>query len=81
MDVLAKKSELIDWLLKLKDENKINKFLALKTIIEKETVAYTVKGYPVDKEEYLHLVQESDERISSGQFTSIEDLEKEIEKW
>ena len=70
MDVLAKKSELIDWLLKLKDENKINKFLALKTIIEKETVAYTVKGYPVDKEEYLHLVQESDERISSGQIVS-----------
>ena len=81
MDIATKKSELIDWLFQLKDESKINKILAFKTIIENETVAHTIKGYPVDKEEYINLVKEADERISSGQFTTIEDLEREIENW
>jgi hypothetical protein len=27
------------------------------------------------------MVKEADERISSGKFTTIEDLEKEIENW
>ena len=81
MDIATKKSELLDWLLQLKDESKINKILAFKTIIENETVAYSIKGYPIDKQEYINLVKEADERITSGQFTTIEDLEKEIENW
>ncbi|GEC73622.1 hypothetical protein SAMN05443543_101129 [Flavobacterium flevense] len=55
--------------------------MALKTILDKDAVAHTVNGYPVDKEEYILMVKEADERITSGNYTTIEDLEKEIENW
>jgi anthranilate/para-aminobenzoate synthase component I len=40
-----------------------------------EVVAHTISGYPVDKEEYVAMVKEADERISSGEYTTI-NLEK-----
>ena len=81
MDIAAKKIELLDWLLHINDENKLKKIMALKTILDKDAVAHTVNGYPVDKEEYILMVKEADERITSGNYTTIEDLEKEIESW
>ena len=81
MDIAAKKNELIDWLLHIDDENKIKKIIALKSVLDKEVVAHTVSGYPIDKAEYITMVKEADERISSGKFTTIEDLEKEIDNW
>ena len=81
MDISAKKLELLDWLLHIEDESKLKKVLAFKTILDKEVVAHDVKGYPVSKDEYINMVKEADERISSGKFTTIEDLEKEIENW
>jgi len=44
-------------------------------------VAFTIIGYPVNIQEYISMVKEADDRISSGNFTTIEDLEKEIENW
>ena len=81
MNIAAKKIELIDWLLQINDESKLRKVLALKAVLDKEVVAHTIVGYPVDKVEYLNMVKEADERISSGKYITIEDLEKEIESW
>jgi predicted DNA-binding transcriptional regulator len=81
MDISAKKLELLDWLLHIEDESKLKKVLAFKLILDKEVVAHDVKGYAVSKDEYINMVNEADERISSGKFTTIEDLEKEIENW
>jgi hypothetical protein len=81
MDIASKKIELMDWLLHINDESKLNKILALKSVLDKAVVAHTISGYPVDRQEYIQMVKEADERISSGKFTTIEDLEKEIENW
>ncbi len=81
MNIAVKKLELMDWLLQIKDETKIKKIIALKSVLEKNAVAHTISGYPVDKQEYINMVKEADERISSGNFTTVEDLEKEIERW
>lgn len=81
MDITARKMELMDWLLHIDDESKLRKIFALKSILDKEVVAHTISGYPVDKNEYINMVKEADERISSGKFTTIEDLEKQIENW
>lgn len=81
MDLAAKKTELLDWLLHLKDESKLKKLIAFKSIIDNEVIAHTVSGYPIDKQEYINLVNEADERISSGKYTTMDDLEKEIENW
>ena len=79
MDIAARKMELVDWLLHINDETKLKKIIALKSVLDKEVVAHTISGYPVDKEEYINMVKEADERISSGKYTTIEDLENEIE--
>ncbi|OYX85413.1 MAG: hypothetical protein B7Y83_04765 [Flavobacteriales bacterium 32-34-25] len=81
MDIDAKKIELLDWLLHINDESKLKKIMALKIVLDKEIVAHTISGYPVDKEEYINMVKEADERITSGNYTTLEDLEKEIENW
>ena len=77
MDIAAIKMELVDWLLHINDEAKLEKIIALKSVLDKEVVAHTVSGYLVDKEEYINMVKEADERISSGKYTTIEDLENE----
>lgn len=77
MDIAARKMELVDWLLHINDESKLKKIMALKSVLDKEVVAHTVSGYPVDKEEYINMVKEADERISSGKYATIEDLEIE----
>lgn len=79
MDVDASKIELMDWLLHINDESTLKKIIALKSVLDKEVVAHTISGYPVDKEEYINMVKEADERISSGKYTIIEDLEKGID--
>lgn len=71
----------MDWLLHINDESKLKKIIALKSVLDQEVVAHTISGYPVDKEEYIIMAKEADERISSGKYTTIEDLEQEIEKW
>jgi hypothetical protein len=81
MDIAAKKIELMDWLLHIDDESKLKKIIALKSVLDQQVVANTISGYPVDKQEYVAMVKESDERISSGKYTTIADLEKEIENW
>jgi hypothetical protein len=79
MDIAAKKIELMDWLLILMMKVNQKKIIAFKSVLD-QVVAHTISGYPVDKEEYVAMVKEADERISSGEYTTIEDL-KEIEKW
>jgi hypothetical protein len=81
MNIAAKKIELMDWLLHIDDEIKLKKIIALKSVLDKAIVAHTISGYPIDKEEYITMIKEADERISSGKFTTMEDLEKEIENW
>lgn len=81
MDIDAKKIELLDWLLHINDESKLKKIMALKIVLDKEPIGHTISGYPVDIQEYINLVKEADERITSGNYTTLEDLEKEIENW
>ncbi len=81
MDLAAKKNEIVDWILHIEDESKLKKIIALKSVIENEVVAHTITGYPIDKKGYIAMVNEADERISSGEYTTVENLEKEIENW
>lgn len=46
-----------------------------------EIVFTTIKGHPVCKKEYIQMVNEADDRISSGIYTSSEDLDTEIKSW
>jgi hypothetical protein len=41
MNIAAKKLDLINWLLHSTDESKLNEFLALKAVLDKEVVGYS----------------------------------------
>lgn len=49
--------------------------------IDDEIVATSIKGYPINKKEYVTMVNEADARISSGIYTSSDDLDFEIKSW
>ncbi len=44
-------------------------------------VGYTVQGEPLTKEMYKERVQKTEAAVKAGNFTTIEDLEKEAENW
>lgn len=48
---------------------------------EKDIVAYTIKGEPLTKEKYIQQIKEADASISAGEYTTVEDLEKEVQNW
>ena len=79
MDIAARKMELMDWLLHINDESKLKKIIDLKSILDKEVVAHTISGYPIDNEEYINMIKEADARTTSGRYTTSADLEKEID--
>ncbi len=64
------------------DENLLN---ILKKIVEsyrdKNIVAYTTAGEPLNREEYSKKLKEAENAIKKGEYISQEDLEKESENW
>ena len=42
-------------------------------------IAYTVKGEPLTKEMYIEKVKKTESSVKSGNYTTVEDLEKEAE--
>ncbi len=54
----------------------------IKRILEKETVvAYTTSGEPLTKEAYIAKVKAAEADIEQGNYTTHEQLLKDIEKW
>lgn len=48
---------------------------------ESDIVAYTVKGEPLTKEQYLQQIQESEKDIAEGKFKTTSELEEEVKNW
>lgn len=46
-----------------------------------EILFTNIKGYSVNKTEYIQMVKQADDRISSGIFTTSNDLDTEIKSW
>ncbi|PTB97532.1 hypothetical protein C9994_02280 [Marivirga lumbricoides] len=52
-----------------------------KLLEEEMIVGYTVDGKPLTKKAYDMRLQKAEEQLSSGEYVSQEDLEKESENW
>lgn len=46
-----------------------------------KVVAYSVDGEPLTKEQYINKVEEADASIDEGNYTTLDDLEREAENW
>lgn len=84
MDFAARKYKFIEQLIKIKSSKKLKKLeelLFAETSKEQIIVAHSAQGEPITKEEYIIMILEADDSVSSGKFTTIEDLEKEVQDW
>jgi len=76
MDIQAKKLNLIEWVIQLKDEAIINRIDAFR----KKVSSYD-PGKRMTMEELYSDLEESEKDYKEGRITNMEDLEKESEKW
>lgn len=53
----------------------------IENYIIKKTVAYSAEGKPLSKEDYIGTVKAADASMDNGEFTTVEDLEKEVRNW
>ena len=70
--------------------NTIEDFSMLKGVLEyiedlkndkNEIVAYTINGEPLTKEMYVKKVKDADVSVEAGRYTTMDDLEKEMQNW
>ena len=81
MDVAVKKLELIDWLMHLKDESKLEKLLTFKEEMEDGIVAYNAVGEPMDIHQYKTKLDRGVKDREEGRYMTGDDLAKEIKNW
>ncbi len=84
MDLTRRKYNFIEKFIQIANPEKIKRLEAVlnETLNEDDAiVAYTVAGEPLNAEQYKKRIKEADEAISRGEFTTQEDLEKEVDGW
>ena len=83
MDLAARKNIFKERFDQIKDIDLIQRFeefLELQ-LSNKKIVAYTVQGEDLTEEMYVEKVQSTLKSVKNGNFTKVEDLEKESESW
>ena len=68
MDNPVLKLELLDWLMHLQDEDKINQIINIKNEIDEGIVAYTISGKPLTKSQYIEEIEKGFDDIKAGRF-------------
>jgi hypothetical protein len=83
MDITTRKNIFKERFDQIKDINLITRFEEFLEIqlSNKKIVAYTVQGEALTKEMYLDRVKNTLNSVKEGNFTTVEDLEKESDNW
>lgn len=81
MDTQGIKLDLIQWLANLQDVKIIQHIASIKEQQSQKTNHYILPGEPMTEDEFVGRIQSARSRIQNGQFTTMEDLEKEMETW
>jgi hypothetical protein len=81
MDSKQIRLDLIQWLSTMKDVKILHQIAQLKATVTENQVNYATPGQPMTRDEFSYLIESSRKRVDNGQFTSMEDFEKEIEQW
>jgi hypothetical protein len=81
MDTQEIKLDLIQWLATLKDVKILQQIAYLKEQQADKGSEYLVPGKPMAEEELMGRIQAARQRIEDGQFTTMDNLEKEMQEW
>lgn len=79
MDTQTKRIELAKWILSTGEEM-LERIDAIRQDSPK-IVAHTLDGKPLTKAQYKKKILEAEARMDAGEFTSHEDLLKEMQNW
>jgi hypothetical protein len=75
MSIAERKNKFIEQFIQIDDENRIKQF---EDLLDQEIVSYTVQGKPLNRAEYKAVILGAEQ---NGNYTSVEDLEKQVESW
>ncbi len=83
MDLQTRKLFVIQEILAVSNEKIMEK---LETLLKSnrskdEILGYTLEGNPINKEAYIHDIDEARSQIKDGRYISQEELEKRSENW
>ena len=81
MDIQAEKLHLIEELARVQDIQIIEQIKQLLKQKNNPVVGYKINDEPITRKQLIKRIEEADERINNGEYTSHEDLEKESENW
>jgi hypothetical protein len=83
MDLTTRKNKFKERFDGIMDSNLLERFEVFldMQLSETEIIAYTVQGDPLTKEMYIEKVKKAESSVKAGNFTTIEDLERESENW
>ncbi|MHA3786919.1 hypothetical protein ACX0HA_01815 [Flavobacterium hauense] len=81
MDIAVKKLELIDWLMHLKDEAKLERLLDFKAEMEEGIVAYSAVGVPMDINQYKAKLEKGSNDIKNGNYMTDDELANDMKNW
>ena len=81
MDIAVTKLELLDWVMHLKDEAKVVKLLAFKADLERDAVAYTALGEPLNIDQYKAKADKGLTDIKEGRYMTDDELFNDMKSW
>lgn len=81
MDIAVTKLKLIDWLMNLSDEAKLEKLLSVKAEMDDDIVAYNAVGEPMNINAYRAQAEEGLKDMEEERVTSHDDFINEAKSW
>ncbi len=81
MDIQTEKLLLIEQLLQIRDASVIEQVRELLKRENNQVVGYEADGRPITHQDFIKKIEQSEMEYDKGNFQTIEELEKESEKW
>lgn len=81
MDIQAEKLLLIEQLLQIRDAGIIEQIRELLKKSYNPIVGYEANGKPITQQDFIRQIEQAEEEHKSGNYQTIDEVEKESETW
>ena len=81
MDIQAEKLHLIEELARVQDIHIIEQIKQLLKKAHKPIIGYTANGQSITQRDFIHQIEQAENEHRSGNYQTIDEVEKESESW
>jgi hypothetical protein len=81
MDIQAEKLQLIEQLLQIRDIRIIEQIRELLKKTHNPVVGYNANGSPITQQDFIQQIEQAENEYKSGNYQSLDEVEKESETW